>query len=105
MKDGRFGTNAANVCLKRLQFSSWNGDPVNNRNLLRVINMPRSDPTLLDCALAYDEAAAGADPTGGATHYFDTSISPPSWTKVQPDGRQAIKTCQIGKLIFFKDVP
>ena len=39
------------------------------------------------------------DPTGGATHYWDDSISPPYWAT------QATRTAKIGRLQFVKDVP
>jgi N-acetylmuramoyl-L-alanine amidase len=38
------------------------------------------------------------DPTQGATHYHDSSITPPEWTK------GATKTKAIGRLTFYKDV-
>lgn len=98
LADGRFGTTIAAICLKRFQYSEWNGDASDNANLERVAKLPDGDPVILDCAVAYDEAAAGKDPTGGATHYHDTSIAPPNWTQ------GATRTCQIGALIFYTNV-
>ena len=98
LHSGRFGHSVAAVCLKRYQFSEWNADPADNANLIRVANMNADDPVILDCASAYDEMTAGNDPTDGATHYHDTSIAPPAWTN------GATKTCQLGDLIFYRDV-
>lgn len=105
LKTGRYGKTIAHVCLARKQFSSMNDDKISNDNLLAVADLADSDPVTEDCAKAYDEAATGQDPTLGATHYYDTSIPAPYWTARQPDGRQAVRTVQIGRLIFYKDVP
>lgn len=96
---GRYGTSIAAICTERNQYSCWNGDVVNRNNLLRVMKMPEGDAVLLDCAVAYDEVAAGADPTEGGTHYYDVSIPEPSWA------RDATFTMQLGKLRFYKGVP
>jgi N-acetylmuramoyl-L-alanine amidase len=100
LRTGRFGSTMAEICLKRKQYSEWNGDPVNNANLLRVAAISDSDPVLLQCAAMYDAAESGglADPTDGATHYYDTSIAPPTWTV------GATKTVQLGRLVFWKNV-
>jgi spore germination cell wall hydrolase CwlJ-like protein len=99
LADGRFGATIAAICLKRFQYSEWNGDAADNANLERVARLGDDEPVIRDCAVAYDEAAAGADPTHGATHYHDTSIAPPAWTQ------HATRTCEIGALIFYRDVP
>jgi hypothetical protein len=77
----RFGTTIAAICLKRAQYSEWNGDRVNSANLMRAAHAADSDPIMLDCLTAYSEVADGAlpDPTNGSTHYFDKSISAPYW--------------------------
>lgn len=95
---GRYGKTIAAVCLKRMQYSEWNADRIDNANLLRVANMAVDDPVILDCANAYDEAAAGADPTYGATHFFADSIQSPAWTV------GATKTVQLGSIVFYRDV-
>lgn len=84
------------VILKPFQFTSFNpGDP----NAARF-PLPPADIAYADCLTAAKSAyqGLGADPTGGATHYYDTSIAPPKWTQ------GATKTIQIGKLVFYKDV-
>ena len=96
----RYGSTVAAVCLKRAQFSEWNGDVVNNRNLERAASSPGTDLILLDCAAAYDEIEGGApDPTGGGTHFYDESIPKPYWTdKATFCGKQ-------GTTMFWKGVP
>ena len=99
LRDGRFGPTVAAICLKRYQYSEWLSDRADNNNLLRAAECKDDDPIMGDCLEAYDEALAGyPDPTDGATHYHDISISPPAWTA------GATKTCQIDSLIFYKNV-
>ncbi len=94
-----FGKTDAEVVLRYHQFSEWNGDPADNRNLLRVADASDNDLILMDSLDAYEEAVAGyPDPTDGATHFHDDSIAPPAWTV------GAVKTCQIDSLIFYKGV-
>ncbi len=69
VKDGRWGKTAAAVCLKRMQFSEWNGDAIDNANLERVASMDDNSITLAWAARAYDMALAGSDPTGGCMWY------------------------------------
>src|SRR5258708_25553952 len=68
-RDGRWGNTVAAVCLKRMQFSEWNSDPMDNANLERVAQMGDDDPVIVECGVAYDEAAAGVDPSGGCLWY------------------------------------
>ena len=95
----RYGSSIAGVCLKRYQYSEWLADAADNANLERVANMAPDDPIILDCAVAYDEAAAGADPTNQATHFFADGIATPAWAK------HATLTVKLGVLNFYKDVP
>jgi N-acetylmuramoyl-L-alanine amidase len=101
-RTGRFGATLAEVCLRRAQYSEWNGDKVDNANLLRAARCPDSDAVMLDCGQAFDEALLGRapDPTRGATHYHDVSMAddPPSWTV------GAIRTATLGRLIFYRGV-
>ena len=96
----RYGPTVAAVCLKRAQYSEWDGDTVDNRNLERAASAPDADATMLDCLAAYDEVAGGAsDPTRGATHFYADSIPAPYWTA------QATSCGKSGNILFFKDVP
>ena len=99
LKSGRFGKTIASVCLERMQYSEWNADRADNANLLRGAETSEANPVMVDCLNAYDEAAAGADPSLQATHYFAISIPAPAWAA------QGTETVQIGHHRFFKEVP
>jgi len=99
VKEGRFGPTPAHVCLKRMQFSEWNGDARDNANLLRAADASDSDSVMLDCAAAFDEVEGGApDQTNGATHYHDKTIAPPPWTV------GATMTLETAKFFFYSNV-
>ncbi len=99
VKDGRFGKTVAAVCLKRYQFSEWNDDSADNANLERAANASDTDPIILECLADFDAISAGApDPTNGATHYHDKSISPPAWAK------GATIALETNKFIFYRGV-
>ena len=91
------GLTIAGTFLKKEQYSCWlMSDP----NYSYLINIT---PSIGLFASALQWAAgviAGMipDPTLGATHYFDSSIAPPDWTK------GATMTKKIGRLTFYKDV-
>lgn len=96
VRDGRWGSTLASVCLWPLQFSGWNArDP--NRVASAVIR--DDDPTLLSLLAILDNAETGLDPTKGATHYYSTSMqTPPTWI-------QGATYCgQFGRQKFYKDV-
>lgn len=77
------------VCLQPWQFSCWNAtDP--QRSLYPSPTDPSYELTLPIISTLSE------DPTGGATAYFDISITPPSWAT------PARFTVQIGRLRFFK---
>lgn len=101
LKLKRYGLTLAEVCLKRYQFSEWNDDPANNSNLMRGARTSDNDVTLMDCEYAYNEIiGSGAfDPTKGATHYHDKSISPPLWTSL------ATLALTTEKFVFYSNVP
>lgn len=100
VKDGRFGSTMAEVCLRRFQYSEWNDDKADNSNLLRGARASGGDPVMLDCIAAYADVESGSfDPTGSATHYTDKSISPPAWTK------NATLSLETEKFRFYSKVP
>lgn len=100
VKDGRFGSTMAEVCLRRYQFSEWNDDQGDNANLLRGAKASGGDPVMLDCVNAYADIESGVfDPTGNATHYHDKSIAPPKWTE------HATHTLTTDKFHFYSKVP
>lgn len=99
--DGRWGRTISEVCLDRKQFSEWNDDSGNNANLKRMARAGDADAVLMECEEALRTALHSGnetDPTQGATHYHDTSIAPPDWTE------GAVRTVQLGKLVFYKGV-
>src|SRR6185369_2678542 len=104
----RWPKTLAGVVLQPFQFSSF------NRNDANVVAWPKATTTLapsadwiawLNCGAVYD-AAIGADPTSGATHYHDKSIAPPAVAWLGPGKTvadlEALKTCEIGKLAFYR---
>lgn len=76
------------VCLHPEQFSCWLGGHDTDRI------MASDNPS---CVTIAQLALAGslADITDGATHYYDTSISPPYWAENE------IPCAKIGDLVFY----
>jgi N-acetylmuramoyl-L-alanine amidase len=87
----------AGTFLRRMQYDCWRPEDVNYAYIINI----SSDIGLFRDALGWAAQIITAglpDPTDGATHYYDSSISPPHWVD------SAIKTVTIGKLTFFKNV-
>lgn len=97
---GYYGKTIAAICLRRFQFSEWNGDALDRTNLLRVAEMSDTDPVILDCAAAYDTAESGSNLVDGATHFYATTIPAPPWAL----GPSVIETARLGALVFLKGV-
>jgi len=94
-KPSWWGTSYPEVILKPWQYSSFNhGDP--NATLYPGTK----DFAWIDCLDAAEAAytAHTPDPTGGATHYYATSMAPPTWAST---GKM---TVEIGNHRFFTDV-
>ena len=91
------GLTLAGTALKRLQFSCWNSADPNYQYLADLTSTIGLFATALQWA---ENVISGMipDPTLGATHYFDSSISAPAWT------HGATQTVMIGSLTFYKDV-
>lgn len=94
-KPGWWGKDWDGIILHPFQYSSFNPtDP--NANKIPYTN----DMSYLDCEEAAMNAfsGAGADPTLGATSYFDKSLdsNPPSWAA------EMTHACDIGGLHFYK---
>lgn len=101
-KDGKpdwWGEGYEGVCRKPWQFSCWNAKDPNSSYLRGEKPIPPKEYMLTrEAALAVIDNHE-KDPTGGATHYYSTSMkTPPKWAK------HATKTAQIGRHLFFKDV-
>lgn len=95
-----FAKTVAGVCLKHMQFSEWNGDVADNKNLMRGAEVNTDHPMIQDSLHAFIIAESGlvADLTKGATHYHDKTIEPPYWTK------DATLTIETKSFKFYKDV-
>ena len=85
-------TTARGVCLHKFQFDCW----LPGKDFERITS-PNYAP-LADSVVIANQVLKGnlPDITGGATHYFDNSIPPPSWAKAENF------TGDIGKLHFYK---
>lgn len=96
LRDGRWGSTLAAVCLAPDQFSCWNtGDP----NRRRMAETPDTDPSLIQCEAAMRAALGGkTDPTFGAMWYCAADIRSPGWV----DG--AVFCGQFGSQLFYKGV-
>ncbi|WP_322616998.1 cell wall hydrolase [Pseudomonas sp. BIC9C] len=95
-----WGEGYAGVCQKPYQFSCWNRNDPNFAYLSGAKQIPFRE--FAQAQIAADQVMAGkvSDPTGGATHYYATTMSkPPTWIK------GAKETLKLGRHIFFKDVP
>jgi len=95
-----WGEGYVGVCQKPYQFSCWNKNDANFAYLSGVKQIPFCE--FAQAQIAAEEVMAGKvpDPTGGATHYYATTMpKPPVWVK------GAKQTLKLGHHIFFKDVP
>lgn len=91
------GKTLAECCLIAYQFSCWNSTDHNRIAMARMVGDEQIFQDI-DGYLGDALNADGDDPTDGATHYIDSSITPPAWAN------QAIKTATIGRLTFYKNV-
>ncbi|RVD76888.1 cell wall hydrolase [Pseudomonas koreensis] len=82
------GEDYAGVCQKLYPFSCWNKTDPNYQFLIGVKEIPFHE--LAQCRIAADQVIDGKvpDPTGGAMHYYATSIKAPAWTA---KAKQALK--------------
>lgn len=102
-RDGKpdwWGEGYEGVCRAPWQFSCWNKNDPNYPYLSGARDIPNSQYMLArEAAVAVIEGRQ-PDPTGGATHYYATTMpKAPKWAS------RAARTCKIGRHIFFKDVP
>ena len=95
-----WGEGYAGVCQKPYQFSCWNKNDPNYAYLSGAKQIPFLE--LAQARIAADRVIDGKvpDPTGGATHYYATTMrAAPAWAA------KAQQTLKLGHHIFFKDVP
>ena len=92
-----WGVDWVSVILKPFQFSSFNRIDVNSTKWPAP-----SDTAWHACMEAAEEAYSGstADPTSGATHYFDKSLDsePPGWATDD----SMTHVCDLGNFHFYK---
>lgn len=95
-----WGEGYTSVCLKPWQFSCWNKNDPNYAYLSGAKAIPFRE--LAQARIAADLVIDGKqpDPTGGATHYYATTMpKAPAWAA------KAKQTLKLGHHIFCKDVP
>ncbi|MGO2711610.1 cell wall hydrolase [Pseudomonas helleri] len=95
-----WGEGYVGVCQKPYQFSCWNKNDPNFAYLSGAKAIPFRE--LAQARIAADQVIDGKvpDPTGGATHYYATTMpKAPAWTA------KAKQTLKLGHHVFFKDVP
>jgi spore germination cell wall hydrolase CwlJ-like protein len=95
-----WGEGYAGVCQKPYQFSCWNRNDPNYTYLSGARQIPSRE--FAQAQIAADQVIAGKvpDPTGGATHYYATTMpTAPAWAT------KAKQTLKLGRHIFLKDVP
>jgi spore germination cell wall hydrolase CwlJ-like protein len=82
----------AEVCLKKWQFSCWNGYK-KVKDLEYLLKVPQAQYAI---ALAKNIKLLSRDFVGFANHYHNNKIKTPYWAK----GKKPVKT--IGNHIFYK---
>ncbi|MGV8917820.1 MAG: cell wall hydrolase [Pseudomonas sp.] len=95
-----WGEGYAGVCLAPYQFSCWNKNDPNFPYLSGAKLIPAGE--FANCQKAASAVIDGVvpDPTGGATHYYATTMpNPPAWAA------GATQTLKLGHHIFFRNVP
>jgi len=95
-----WGEGYAGVCQKPYQFSCWNKNDPNYAYLSGAKPIPYRE--FAQAQIAADQVIDGKvpDPTGGATHYYATTMKKaPAWAA------KAKQTLELGGHVFFKDVP
>ena len=95
-----WGEGYTGVCQKAWQFSCWNKNDPNYPYLIGAKPIPFRE--LAQARIAGDQVidSKQPDPTGGATHYYATTMAkPPKWIV------GAKQTLKLGHHIFFRDVP
>lgn len=92
-----YGLTIAEVCKKPWQYSCWNK---NDPNCEIITNVDESDTIFCVAESVAEQATASnlSDSTGGATHYYSTTIPEPHWA-------QGHTPCaSIGNMLFYNDI-
>ncbi|CDF86322.1 Conserved hypothetical protein [Pseudomonas knackmussii B13] len=99
-KPGWWGKDIVSVCQAPWQFSCWNKNDPNYLYLSGANQIPAGEYMRAREAAVAVISGSQADPTGGATHYYATTMAkPPAWAA------QAKRTAVIGHHAFYRDVP
>ena len=94
-----WGEGYTEVCRTPYQFSCWNKNDPNYPYLIGQKLIPEKAFSLAIQAAQSVISGRIPDPTGGATHYYATSMkTPPAWTT------KGQFTAQIGQHRFYKNV-
>ena len=95
-----WGEGYAGVCLKPYQFSCWNKNDPNFPFLSGAKLIPVGEMAKAVMVATAVMDGAYPDPTGGATHYYATTMQKaPAWAA------KAKQTLKLGHHVFFRDVP
>lgn len=95
-----WGEGYAGVCLAPYQFSCWNRSDPNYPFLIGNQPIPAAQFALARQAASLVIAGDQPDPTGGATHYYASTLpKAPAWAA------QARQTLRLGHHLFFREVP
>ena len=95
-----WGEGYAGVCLKPYQFSCWNKNDPNFPFLSGAKPIPVAEMAKAVMVATAVMDGAYPDPTGGATHYYATTMpKAPTWAA------KAKQTLRLGHHLFFKEVP
>lgn len=95
-----WGEGYTGVCQKAWQFSCWNKNDPNFPFLSGAEPIPPAQFAQARQAAAIVIDGKQPDPTGGATHYYSTTMpKAPDWAF------NAKRTLKLGRHIFFRDVP
>lgn len=99
-KPGWWGRDIVSVCQAPWQFSCWNKNDPNYPFLSGAKQIPSGEYLRAREAALAVISGSQPDPTGGATHYYATTMAkPPAWAA------KAKRTATIGHHVFFRDVP
>lgn len=105
LKDGRWGESLDEVCRSEFkgifQFSGWNRNDPNRQSASRLAD---ADPELMVLAGLITAAETEADPTDGATHYYNPLLASPEWLISVPGTPNPIFCGRFGKQLFYRGV-
>jgi cell wall hydrolase len=92
----RGATSYVAVCTAHAQFSAWTQEAAKIATEAALLSEGRCDLVLKLCLEVADATIAGklADNTGGANHYYATTIEAPDWAAGLP-------TVQLGNQVFL----